>query len=171
MIITIRTMLPSNLHPTRRKAVLLLRADVTVFFNVASDNEEEERLDWNMSRISARALTCREVPLLEEGEDDEYKKQFIVCFHHEGVLVKSFHVNVPLTWTAQMFLIFIADQAYADDGTISCVSSLDPNDLLRTNDISCLVEANKTYHPDNLMNLAMMSQFKNDVSGGDYCGC
>ena len=124
-----------------------------------------------MSRFIAPVLTCREVPLLEEGEDYENKKQFVVCFHHEGVLVNCFHVNVPLTWTAQMFLIFIADQAYADDGMISCVSSLDENDNLRTNNISCLFELNKTYNPENLMNIAMMSDFINDVSGGDYCGC
>ena len=157
----------SNLHPTRRRAVLQFQRDVTVFFNVARDNIEEERIDWNISRFIASAVTCREVPNLE----DEDVKELNVNFHHQGLLLKSMNIHVPMTWTANLFLKFLSFTSFQNDDTISCVSSLNEDLDKRTNDICELVEVWSSATVWGLTNIANEAECDGEVSGGEYCGC
>jgi hypothetical protein len=160
-------MLSSILHPTRRRAVLLFPNDVTVFFNIATDNFEEERTDWKITRFIATAVCCREVPNL----DDDIWKELNVNFHHEGYLIENMNIRVPMSWTANLFLTFLAFTSYDNNGTITCVSDVTEEEGVKKNDICEIVETWKTKPFYVLENIGMESEHNGVISGGEYCGC
>jgi hypothetical protein len=160
-------MLSSILHPTRRRAVLLFPNDVTVFFNIATDNFEEARTDWKITRFVATAVCCREVPNL----DDDIWKELNVNFHHDGFLVDNMNIRVPMSWTANLFLTFLSFTAYENDATISCVSDVTEEEGVKKNDICEIVEMWKTKPVYVLERIAMESEHNGVISGGEYCGC
>jgi hypothetical protein len=160
-------MLSSNLHPTRRKAVLLFPNDVTVFFNIANYNTEELRTEWSITRFITTAVSCREVPNL----DDDIWKELCVNFHHGGYLVNHMNIRVPMSWTANLFLTFLSFTSYRNDATISCVSDITEEDDVRKNDICEIVEMWKCKPFYVLESIARDAEHNGEISGGEYCGC
>ena len=155
-----------NLIGTRRQAVYSFSRIVSVFFNVEVLESDEGtgarcNLKWEIDRIEAAAVSCVEV-------ENEWAvgRKLEVRFHQVNGDSRLIYCYTGNEWYPRVFLICLARSISREDDVISCVTSGRGEN--KTVDINGIIAGYSTMDGEDLIDLALTSDYSDVVQGGEY---
>jgi hypothetical protein len=164
IIIIIIIIIIMHLIGTRRQAVHSFSRIVSVFFNAevleSDEGNGRSNLKWEIDRIEAVGASCVEV-----ANEWAVGRKLEVRFHQVNGDSRSIDCYVNSEWYPRVFLICLARSISREDDVISCVTS--GRGANKTVDINGIIAGYSTMDGEDLIDLALTSDYSDVVQGGD----